>query len=283
MEIIGEWLRQKREELGLTIDNISEITKYPPEVIRKVEEGRPGVFPAEVYFNVFLKAYGRALGLDPEEVLRARTSEEERASAAIRDLRVKSPVGHRSHAFVKPIAVGVVIAAVVGYIAYSLLMRGEYTIPEGYRHPPSKAYSIAGNESTSVAAQSSEGGLRGVSDSPSHIQASQQIAQQTVEKRLPVAQSQTGKATSSISPEMCLEVIAKGGFYIEVANEDTTIKRTLSSGDKLRICSRRFLKIVALTNRHSASLLLNGKPYKLPDSFGKEVYDFVIRPPRSGE
>jgi cytoskeletal protein RodZ len=51
MERIGERLRRRREELGFTVDDIARATKYRPEVIKAVEEGReaqpgPGRGPA---------------------------------------------------------------------------------------------------------------------------------------------------------------------------------------------------------------------------------------------
>ena len=66
MERIGERLRRRREELGLTIEDVSESIRYRPEVIRFIEEGRSSVFPAKAYLSAFLRAYAVILELDPQ-------------------------------------------------------------------------------------------------------------------------------------------------------------------------------------------------------------------------
>jgi cytoskeletal protein RodZ len=89
MERIGERLRRRREELGFTIDDIARATKYRPEVIKDVEDGRAGVFPAEAYRQAFLRAYSEKLDLDPAEILREQKSEEERVKEALKGIRLK--------------------------------------------------------------------------------------------------------------------------------------------------------------------------------------------------
>jgi cytoskeletal protein RodZ len=90
MERLGERLRRRRIELGLGIEDIAEATRFRPEVIQAVEEGRPaGVFPAQAYLNAFLRAYAAKLDLDPDTVVTDQKSEEERVREAIRGLRIK--------------------------------------------------------------------------------------------------------------------------------------------------------------------------------------------------
>ena len=90
MERIGEKLRRRREELGFTVEDIARATKYRPDVIQAVEEGRAGVFPAEAYRQAFLRAYAVKLGLDANEVVREQKSEEERVREALKGLRLKA-------------------------------------------------------------------------------------------------------------------------------------------------------------------------------------------------
>jgi cytoskeleton protein RodZ len=89
MERIGERLRRRREELGLTLEDVSESIRYRPEVISAIEEGRTSVFPAKAYLSAFLRAYAVILELDPREIVREQKSEEERAFEAIRNIRMK--------------------------------------------------------------------------------------------------------------------------------------------------------------------------------------------------
>jgi cytoskeletal protein RodZ len=95
MERIGEKLRRRREELGFTVEDIARATKYRPDVIQAVEEGRAGVFPAEAYRQAFLRAYADKLGLDANEVVREQKSEEERVREALKGIRLKARTGPR--------------------------------------------------------------------------------------------------------------------------------------------------------------------------------------------
>jgi cytoskeleton protein RodZ len=89
MERIGEKLRRRREELGFTIDDIARATNFRPEMIMAIEDGRPGVFPAEAYLKAFLRAYASKLGLYPQEIISGQKSEEERIQEAISAIRVR--------------------------------------------------------------------------------------------------------------------------------------------------------------------------------------------------
>jgi cytoskeleton protein RodZ len=93
MERVGEKLRRRREELGFTIDDIARATKYRPDVIQAIEEGRSGVFPAEAYRQAFLRAYADKLGLDPADIVREQKSEEERVQEALKGIRLKPRTG----------------------------------------------------------------------------------------------------------------------------------------------------------------------------------------------
>jgi cytoskeleton protein RodZ len=116
MDRIGDRLRRRREELGFTVGDIAEATKFRPEIIRAVEEGRSGVFPAEAYRKAFLRAYALRLNLDPEDIVRDQRSEEQRAQDAIRGLRL----GPRRDINLKKAAILLSIAAVV-VVAFLML------------------------------------------------------------------------------------------------------------------------------------------------------------------
>lgn len=113
MERIGERLRRRREELGLTLEDVSEAIRYRPEIVRAMEEGRTNVFPAKAYLSAFLRAYAAILEIDPAEILRDQKSEEERAFEAIRNIRVRPKRRRRFPRRILYILVPVVLAAVL--------------------------------------------------------------------------------------------------------------------------------------------------------------------------
>lgn len=62
----GEYLRQRREEQGLTIADVSDRTKIHMRHIRAIEEGRLEALPGIVYAKAFVRHYARAVGEDPD-------------------------------------------------------------------------------------------------------------------------------------------------------------------------------------------------------------------------
>ncbi|MCR4398919.1 MAG: helix-turn-helix domain-containing protein, partial [Firmicutes bacterium] len=61
---IGELLRSRREELGLSLSDVQSATKIRRRYLEALETGEETVSPGEVYFRGFLKIYGNYLGLD---------------------------------------------------------------------------------------------------------------------------------------------------------------------------------------------------------------------------
>lgn len=69
MDKIGNTLKQKRLELGLTIEEISEKTRLTIKHIKAIEEGDISYFKDDLsYLRFFLKSYCDVLGLDFEEM-----------------------------------------------------------------------------------------------------------------------------------------------------------------------------------------------------------------------
>ena len=69
MESIGEKLRTKREELGLSIDQIARDTNIAKRYIKSLEEEEFDAFPGEPYLFGFLRTYSERLGLVTEEII----------------------------------------------------------------------------------------------------------------------------------------------------------------------------------------------------------------------
>jgi len=62
-------LKQKREELGLTLMDIHQRTRLPLKYLEAIEEGKIEVIPRG-YERIYLRRYVKEIGLDEEEVLR---------------------------------------------------------------------------------------------------------------------------------------------------------------------------------------------------------------------
>lgn len=69
MEEIGKLLKEKRLELGLTIEEVSEKTRLTQKHIKALEEGDIHFFHDDLsYLRFFVKSYCEVLGIDFEEI-----------------------------------------------------------------------------------------------------------------------------------------------------------------------------------------------------------------------
>lgn len=66
--VTGAHLRNIRIAKGATLDDISAATKVKKSYLEAIESDNPQRFPAPVFMKGFLKAYAKALGLNPDEI-----------------------------------------------------------------------------------------------------------------------------------------------------------------------------------------------------------------------
>jgi cytoskeletal protein RodZ len=61
------WLREAREEKGLTLDDLARTTKISLGTLAALEAGAIERLPATIFTRGFVKAYAKEVGLDPDE------------------------------------------------------------------------------------------------------------------------------------------------------------------------------------------------------------------------
>ena len=66
---IGLKLKEKREENGVSIEEVAEDLKMRPSQIISLEEGRKDDFKDVVFLKYFIRDYAKYLGLDGEELV----------------------------------------------------------------------------------------------------------------------------------------------------------------------------------------------------------------------
>ena len=69
MKNIGIKLKDKREENGLSIEEVAEDLKLRPSQIISIEEGKNEDFKDVFYLKYFIRDYAKYLGLDSEKIL----------------------------------------------------------------------------------------------------------------------------------------------------------------------------------------------------------------------
>ncbi|USI72278.1 helix-turn-helix domain-containing protein [Sphingomonas morindae] len=78
---VGVRLRAAREDQGQSLDDIGRQTRVPVRHLVQIEEGRLEGLPAAPYSAGFVKAYARAVGLDPTALANQFRAEFDRAKA----------------------------------------------------------------------------------------------------------------------------------------------------------------------------------------------------------
>lgn len=69
MKNIGTKLKTKREENGLSVEEVAEDLKMRPSQITSIEEGKIEDFKDVFYLKYFIRDYAKYLGLDGEKLL----------------------------------------------------------------------------------------------------------------------------------------------------------------------------------------------------------------------
>ena len=121
MEPIGTFLRREREDRGLSLDEIADVTRIPSQSLALLEEGRFESLPGDPFVRGFLRAYARALGVKTDDVL-ARYSIEVR----LRDVlplppRMLDGGDARGRRF--GLAIALVILLILFTLALSIVLR----------------------------------------------------------------------------------------------------------------------------------------------------------------
>lgn len=78
---LGDELRRRREDLGLTLNDAQGVTKIRLRYLEALESGNFETIPGEVYTKGFLRAYAEYLGLDGTAMVERYKSERQPAEA----------------------------------------------------------------------------------------------------------------------------------------------------------------------------------------------------------
>src|ERR1700683_3086103 len=69
MKELGALLKQKREEKGVSLEEVSVATKIGVRVLMSIEEGDIEKLPPRAFVRGFIQSYAKYLGLDVREIL----------------------------------------------------------------------------------------------------------------------------------------------------------------------------------------------------------------------
>ncbi|MBI4957072.1 MAG: helix-turn-helix domain-containing protein [Myxococcales bacterium] len=127
VESVGGYLRRTRIHKGMSVTEVARATRIPQSALERIEADHFDDLPGEVFARGFLKAYARAVGLDPAEVLARYTSA--RRVVSVAPLPTATPVrrpGSRRFG----VAIAFVLLLLLFTLALSILLR-----PRGHDRP----------------------------------------------------------------------------------------------------------------------------------------------------
>jgi cytoskeleton protein RodZ len=125
---VGEALRERRDDLGLDLDEIGAVLRIKPAYLAALEQGRTYDLPGPAYAVGFVRAYSDYLGLNTDQVL-ARFRTEASGITTRPDLALPVPLGERSLPGGALVLVALILA-LCGYGIWYYLSTGERDRPE---------------------------------------------------------------------------------------------------------------------------------------------------------
>jgi len=119
MPAIGQELKRERELRGVSLSDISKITKIKLNLLQALEDDRLSLLPGEFFIKGMIRAYARCIGLDEDQALNLyhHSIQQKAQDQAYENKRKETPI-LRSR---KPNTT-LIVAAVVVLMAVSLLI-----------------------------------------------------------------------------------------------------------------------------------------------------------------
>jgi cytoskeletal protein RodZ len=141
MSSVGQHLRELREAKHMSVAEVSRATRVPILSVERIEADRFDELPGEVFVRGFLRAYARAVGVAPDEVLAKYTAS--RRVAWETPLPITSPVRPaRTRRF--GVAIAFVLLLILFTLALSIVLR-----PRGDDMPQELSSASAASHRTS--------------------------------------------------------------------------------------------------------------------------------------
>jgi cytoskeleton protein RodZ len=140
METIGQTLREAREQLGLTLEEVERSTRIRKVRLEALERGDFESLPSRVQVQGFLRNYADFLGLDPDDILDQYAQGGSTATRGRLRKARKAGEPQRSPAVTKPRRIRIygdqIITGVVALAVIAILVWGTNRIATSINQPP---------------------------------------------------------------------------------------------------------------------------------------------------
>jgi cytoskeletal protein RodZ len=123
METVGQLLRRHRLERQMSVEEISRATRVPMSSVERIEDDRFDELPGEVFVRGFLKAYARAVGVPPDDVLARYTASRRVAFVTPLPLSSNNAMGKPARGKRYGVALAFVLLLILFTLALSIVLK----------------------------------------------------------------------------------------------------------------------------------------------------------------
>jgi len=242
----GKFLRSKRLNKGLSLEDVFHMTKIRPNVLQQIEEEALDQFPSELFLKSFLKTYADAIEVDIKEVL----------SLYENAINVgKETTGHvksyRPESFnILFWATGICVLTLIFFLSYPFLQK---KINDYLKEPVKNNLMEKLEISTSFPPVKVEPKI-------------EKTIKPEIETNLDFGKDNNKKINT-----LTLDLHAKETTWLKITSDDEAPREfTLNPGDNLSMYATDHFNLL-LGNAKGVSIYLNNKLVTIPDKYGQVV------------
>jgi cytoskeleton protein RodZ len=303
----GGFLKNERELRGISLEEISDITKVRFSFLQAIESNNFDEFPGEVFIKGYIRSYAKAIGSDVDEILNIYDDEigrDRKEKILAREKKALEASGGDGSLlkFIFSLVLLIAVGTGIYFVFYNFPGGGSIIVEsadesvkpsESVEKFPVSPIPQPVDSSVKVEAESlnekipapgNSGEVTGVKP----VEAVKQTpSTPTAQAELMVKDEQVKKeATASEESELppavgklhSLEIQTKEKSWFSLTMDNTREEIfTLPAGTQKQFSANDSFKIT-IGNRAGVVLVLDGKPVTLPEGKQNVVRDFIINP-----
>lgn len=262
---LGAHIRSQREQKGLSLEEIAELTKISPRVLAAIENDDYDKMPADAFCRGFYSMYANTLKLDPEAIL-ARY-QEARGVPVKKKHPTRPPVRKSATTpnYAEPAAFSpaFVISMILGVIAFLLICAGLYLGWNPGTYLGETIQTLKTPQSTEQFQATSEEETEGVAAEPAIVETplpgpiAETLSEQDAEiNAIPESDSSSYTLQITFDTSGTLQITLDDGF---------TENRHFMAGETMEWLANEAITL-SLPEETTGTILLNGVAVPLPEA-----------------
>jgi len=303
----GSYLKSERELRGISLEEISDITKVRLSFLRAIESNDFDEFPGEVFIKGYIRSYAKAIGSDVDQVLNTYDDEigrDRKAKILERERKILDASGGDGSLlkFVLSLALLLAIGAGIYFVFYNLPGGGNKMVKSaGNSEKPSESVEplpvprLSPSADTSVQVKTKS--LVEAMPSGKSVGSEAPVIVEAVKQTQAISEAQKTQSTvkeeqikkeatapeepvppTAVSALHTLQIQAKEKSWFSLAIDKLSEEEfILQAGTQKQFSANDRFKIT-IGNRAGVVLILNGKPLVLPEGKQNVIRDFIINP-----